>query len=237
MAWFRLHQSRFMVASFFSLLTAVCFWQALATPSETRQILWAWLCLNTNLMSLAYWLNRPRLILGKTRAGRINPLLLAVNLPWLLFSWVIWWLQQRFSREPALSNLGTTGWAVGCYPGRRYPGDQFDVLIDLTAEFPRASVRDGNYFAIPNLDAVALTHPPDEQELHRLNIGPGTRVLVHCAQGHGRSATWCALAFRELGWFAHAEEAHRFILEHRPKAQISTSQRAQFNQKADSPTA
>lgn len=225
---FRRHQTRYSVAFFFSLLTAVCCWQALESTQWWQRTLWLWPALNTNLMSLAYWLNRPRLILGKTPTGRIDPLLLAANFPWLVFSWLVWWLQQRLSREPALNRLGDTGWCIGCYPGRNYPADQFDVIVDLTAEFPRARCSDAAYAAVPNLDAAALTNPPDEEQLHQLGIGPGTRVFVHCAQGHGRSATWCALAFREMGWFADAEQAHQFILEARPKAKLAISQRHQI---------
>ncbi len=219
--------NRRLVAVFFSMLAAVALWQTTLNVGWTRS-LWLWLFVNTNLLSLAYWLNQPRLILGKTRNGRLNPLFLVANLPWLLFSWTVWWLQQRLSREAAAHRLGDSGWTIGAYPGRRYPLGTYDVVIDLTAEFPAPHRGDAVYGAVPHLDAAALARLPDIALLHQLGIGPRSRVLVHCAQGHGRSATWCAAALTAMGHFESAQQAHAWILGYRPLAKLSYSQRKQL---------
>jgi protein-tyrosine phosphatase len=64
--------------------------------------------------------------------------------------------------------------------------------LDLTAELPATSVLGGTerYLTLPVLDA----EPPTASQLARaiafLDAGePQGRVLVHCALGHGRSAT------------------------------------------------
>lgn len=222
-----MHSHRRLVALFFGLLAAVALWQAGLFSGWSRS-LWLWVFVNTNLFCLAYGLNQPRLILGKTRHGRINPLFFVANLPWLLFSWLVWWLQQKLLREPAAHHLGDSGWTIGAYPGRGYPPNRYDVVVDLTAEFPAARVVDAAYVALPNLDAVALSHPPDVALLHQLGIGPHSRVFVHCAQGHGRSATWCATALTAMGRFDCTSQAHAWILSFRPQATLSYSQRKQL---------
>lgn len=219
--------NRVVIACFFSLLAAVALWQTVATTGW-QQSLWLWVLVNTNLFSLAYWLNQPRLILGKTPHGRVNPLFLVANLPWLLFSWLVWWLQQRFTPEAATHALGDSGWTIGAYPGRRVPSDRYDVVVDLTAEFPAPRVTDAAYVALPNLDAVALMRLPDIALLHQLGIGPQSRVLVHCAQGHGRSATWCAAALTAMGRFEDTQQAHAWLLSFRPRAKLSYAQRKQL---------
>jgi len=44
---------------------------------------------NLLVMTIAYALNNPKLILAKKEDGSVNYFMLFLNLPWLLFSWFV----------------------------------------------------------------------------------------------------------------------------------------------------
>jgi protein-tyrosine phosphatase len=99
-------------------------------------------------------------------------------------------------------------------------------VIDLTAEFPAPRglrSREG-YRCVPMLDAFV----PDEGTLFALVKeileAPGT-VLVHCAQGHGRSALVAAVLLAR-GLCVEPADAEAFIRRARPGARLHPEQRA-----------
>jgi protein-tyrosine phosphatase len=58
-----------------------------------------------------------------------------------------------------------------------------------------------------------------------VEIGAETVVLVHCAQGHGRTASFVALLLGRLGIASTVEDAVALIQACRPLARMSRSQR------------
>lgn len=71
--------------------------------------LWlCWLCwwcaLAVGLVGVAYLFNWPG-IFGKSARGRQHLMARLVLMPWLLFTWITWWLVQRLSSEPAWHTL------------------------------------------------------------------------------------------------------------------------------------
>ncbi len=71
---------------FFLTLTAYLIYLVLVIESNVKYIL-SWPLINLGLMTIAYSLNKPEIILGKNSTGKINKLLLVLNLPWLLLTW------------------------------------------------------------------------------------------------------------------------------------------------------
>lgn len=185
-------------------------------------ILLAWSFLNFSIFSLAYGLNKPAYILGKNRDGEISTPLLIINLPWLSVTWFVFQIQALLSKENKIDNICGTNWCISGFPGLSYDSG-FELIIDLTAEFPKANHSNVNYVCFSNLDGVALN-----SFVGQLGLNKDSKVLIHCAQGHGRSAAWCSLCMYEAVFFASALEAYQHILKSRPAARVSKSQYAQL---------
>jgi len=80
---------------------------------------------------------------------------------------------------------------------------------------------------VPILDASS---PSDRQLREAIDWIVARRsenrtVLIHCAQGHGRSATVAAVALCRLGEASHFDEAIALVRSSRPKARPSKAQR------------
>ncbi len=54
------------------------------------------------------------------------------------------------------------------------------------------------------------------------------KILIHCAQGHGRSATYASLLIAQLFPTISPQEALTLILESRPSAMPSKAQLSQI---------
>jgi len=148
--------------------------------------------------------------------------LILINLPWLIFTWGIWALESLLSREDAINKIQDTNISIGRYPRFSKLQDEYDMIVDVTAEFPKSCDHAG-YVCLPNLDGVALRNV----ELP-YPIDPNQRVLIHCAQGHGRSATFAAILMNQMNEQISKEEAYKKITEARPAARIASEQRAQL---------
>jgi hypothetical protein len=159
---------------------------------------------------------------GKKTNGKTSWFRLTVNLPWLLFSWVTWLLLACISREDAMNHVTGTNVSIARWPVFGVNLSQFEVIVDLAAEFPRFYPFDGRYRSTPNLDGVELVNFLTSNELTQ-----ATKILVHCAQGHGRSAAFVALLLGRLGYAANAHDAIARIVQARPRANMSRNQRRQ----------
>lgn len=207
-------------AFFSSLAIAILYWFSISHG------LFLWLLiyplLNCIILFVAYLLNWPSLILGKTATGQINSLLLLVNLPWLLLTWVIWVIEAIASSEAQINRIDSTNIYVGRYPYLTQT-KQFDWVIDLTAEFLPCKTVAKQYICLSNLDGIPLrntNHPP--------HLSPNQKILIHCAQGHGRSATYAALLMSQLLPNTSPQQALSLVLESRPGAKPSKAQLSQL---------
>lgn len=162
------------------------------------------------------------MLMGKTKTGQINLILLIINLPWLLLTWAIWLLEVTVSPEDKMNRIGQTNIYLGCYP-RFTKIEKFDLIIDLTAEFPPCKAGAKEYICLPNLDGIKLRNTA---RLPRLSMKQ--KILIHCAQGHGRSASYASLLIPQLFPTISSQEALSLILKNRPGAKPSKVQLSQI---------
>jgi len=211
---------------------------ALATAyasSQSGSIISRVVCAQTALgffgVALAQWFKAPRILL-KRGDGRLR-----------LWSWFLFWpyhllshaslVLYRLAPGEALFHEILPGLFLGCRlrereAARLIAQDPWSVL-DLTSEFSEpACFRDGTtYRSLPLLDHTA----PSVEQLTQgvLFIAerlPASRVYVHCAVGHGRSATFIAAYLLARGVATTPEQAADFLKTKRPGVHINASQRA-----------
>ena len=155
------------------------------------------------------------------RRGRLHPVSIALFWPYLLLNWLVW--------HP----LRLTGDAYvevepGLFLGRRLvasEGCPFGAVLDLTCEFnePKPLREAAAYLCLPVLDGVAPTRGQLEAAL--LFIRSHDEVYVHCAMGHGRSATVVIAHLLMTDAEVDVSEAERRLQELRPGVRLRPGQR------------
>lgn len=178
------------------------------------------------MVGIAYLGIGPR-VFGKSLDGRLNGLHVFALWPYFLVAWGLWQVKSRFLGENAHDEV-----APGIIVGRRPLGAaevpaHATVVVDLTSEFRRApsTQRIERYECLPTLDTAA----PDLEAMRTLldriegETGP---VYVHCAMGHGRSATVAAALMIRRGLAEDVDEAVSQMIEARPKVRLHAGQRA-----------
>jgi hypothetical protein len=147
-----------------------------------------------------------------------------MNLPFLVIYWITWLIRHFAFRHDPVNAIVETNVSVSCWPGFHVTLDRYDLVIDATSELPKW-YRTGNakYVCLPNLDGVPL----DRYELP-VEMDRDMRILVHCAQGRGRSALLAGLILLKLGYAETAEEAVQLLKQSRPTVTLSQHQMAQL---------
>ena len=209
-------------AIFFLILASASLFCFISLEYATRW-LFLWVALSGAVLAFAYALNRPALVCGKRPSGEISLVIASINFPWLLFTWIVWLFIAVLSREPRVNFINGTNIAISQYPLFGVDIANFERVIDLTAEFPRFYSSSGHYLCMPNLDGVELGTINSRTELN-----PNEKVLVHCAQGHGRSAAFVTLLLLDNSIFPTLDAAQRAIVNSRPGARVSVVQQNQL---------
>ncbi len=155
------------------------------------------------------------------------------TLPW--YAWAVWWpvfvwqwlgheFVRAFSKEPVANEVGPGVW-VGRRPRvHELPGG-IKIVVDLCAELPAVrGVRDGRvYVTIPTLDARAPTAAEIAEAVDQVIAADGP-AFIHCAFGHGRSATVAAAVLVRRG-DATLEDVERKMKAIRPRIGLNSHQR------------
>jgi protein-tyrosine phosphatase len=176
------------------------------------------------LVAAAYAGLGPR-VFGKRRDGRLAWWAVLLLLPYLGLTWLVWHAQRRLSREPCCHAA-----APGLWLGRRAYGHELppevSLVVDLTAEFaePRGVRRGRTYLCVPILDGTATDEKTFRDLIGQIVAWPGG-VYIHCAMGHGRSATLAAAVLLARGLAGTAGEAEQLLRRARPGVRLKPAQR------------
>jgi len=186
---------------------------------------WAWLliwpALNLLALAAAYGRWGPAL-LGKTASGQVALWARFFFLPFHLYILGIWHLARALGREPAFAFV-----TEDLILSRRLLAHEIPPgvvnWVDLCAEFadpPQARNRT-NYIFLPAMDAGF----PDPADLNRAidRLRPGT-TLVHCAQGHGRTALFALALLARRGQIQSIDQGMALIGKARPGAALNRHQ-------------
>jgi hypothetical protein len=186
---------------------------------------WIWVGLSFGAVGIAYLARRPD-VFGKRLDGGIGAARVVVLLPFFALTWGLWLATRIFSRAPPFNEI-----APGLWIARR-PATRMDLpagvlmIVDLTAELPRTRglPRGIAYTCLPTLDGTA----PEQAEFDGLvaHLVGARSIYVHCASGHGRSATLAAALLIARGVSASVPAAEERIRAARPGVRLSRAQRA-----------
>lgn len=212
-----------MAYAFVFVLLAV---QAFLLAWFAKSFVAAWLGTIALMVAAAYYLRAPHW-LGKKPDGRLP-----------LYSWVLWgphlgvsWLTytafRAIKRQRACDLV-----APRIYVGRRPRSPEIPkdvtLVIDLCAEIPtHAYIRDNyTYLALPTLDGTDPTEADFERAIVAFRATSGA-AYIHCAFGHGRSATVAAAIMLDQGLF-DAETVEAEMKKARASIRMSGPQRGRL---------
>jgi protein-tyrosine phosphatase len=201
------------------ILAAVFGWLALST--HVWLLLWPAVVMVA--VAVVYAARAPRAF-GKRADGTLAWYAWLIWAPWFTYMWIAHELARRATREPVANEV-----APGVWVGRRpRPGELpagTAVVVDLCAEFPRArGIAEGRtYVTIPTLDATAPTPSEIAHAVDVVLATPGA-AFIHCAFGHGRSATVAAAVLIRRG-DATLDDVEAKMKSHRPRIGLNAGQR------------
>jgi protein-tyrosine phosphatase len=184
----------------------------------------AWFSLGFSLLAAAYLLERPQLF-GKRPNGTLAPWAVVVALPVVVLNYGLWTFKSLLREEPANHEVAPRIF-VGRLP---LPGDLpegITAIVDVTSELiahPQVRIHPG-YRVYPMLDDGFVEAGELERIIAELVDLPGA-ILIHCAAGHGRSATLAAALGIARGHFADPEHAETAMRRVRPKIKLRRQQR------------
>ncbi len=200
------------------VLAAVCVW--LAISAHAWILLWPALVMVA--VSIAYLVRAPAAF-GKRPDGTLPAWAWLAWGPWFLYMWIAHELARRATSEPVGNEV-----APGIWVGRRpRPGELaagVTIVVDLCAEFPRAAGIACAYLTIPTLDATSPT-PAQLAGAVDAVLAAGGAAFIHCAFGHGRSATVAAAVLVRRG-DATLEDVEAKMKAVRPRIGLNRNQRA-----------
>ncbi len=206
----------------FLIISSALFTSALGR--DVWMLFFVWPALNFLALAFQYLFGW-RCALRKRSDGLLSSWTLVFMLPYLALSYSVWHLQRLLSKEPSCNEV-----VPGLFIARRLlPGElpaNISLIIDLTIEFaePQAIRNACEYSSFPILDATA----PDNVEMLKIVqfiVGHSERIVVHCANGHGRSATVVACVLISKGLSRDATDAIAQVRTARPRARLNSDQR------------
>jgi protein-tyrosine phosphatase len=133
-------------------------------------------------------------------------------------------LARSLTDEPVGNEVAPGVW-VGRRPRRHELPAGIAIVVDLCAELPEApGVAAGHrYLAIPTLDATAPSPGDIVRAVDAVLAAPGA-AFIHCAFGHGRSATIAAAVLVRRG-DATLDDVERMLRAARPRIGLNAHQR------------
>lgn len=212
----------------FTLFGLVCAFYAVTSPPLLVRLLTASFAIAFVGVGLAYAFIGPRAFLKKSN-GQLHPLSYLLFWPYHLLNALTLFAFRRSAKENPFDQIADNVY-LGCLLSRN---DEADIqrlglasVLDLTCEFGETlTLRRLSYLCIPTLD----TYPPSVKQLEtgarwiqeEASKGP---IYVHCALGHGRSATFVAAYLLLSGKANTPEAAIEHIQKLRPRIGLHPQQ-------------
>ncbi|MED5463479.1 MAG: dual specificity protein phosphatase family protein [Myxococcota bacterium] len=195
----------------------------------SAQWLWllGWYVLACLLCGLSFLSVGPA-IFNKSETGQIPPLRMFILAPWRWLYMCTVGLQRLRRREAA------TEVSPGLWLSRRLRPSELPagvrLVVDLCAESPRMEglASEVDYLCLPTLDGCPPAREAFERLVASVNEHPGP-VLIHCAHGHGRSATLMVAVLVRRGVVPDPETAYALLREKRPGVYLHSGQRRLVN--------
>lgn len=174
------------------------------------------------IVAIGYLGVGPR-VFGKHSNGGRSLVATIFLLPYLLLTLATWHLVRLVSQEPAVNRVDPD-----LFLSRRLLSDELPngvkTVVDLTCEFTDPPFACDNYHCFPFLDASCPT--ADElNELAKRILTLPKPVLIHCAQGHGRTGLVAAAVLLVAGKASTSAEALALVRTVRPGIELNASQR------------
>lgn len=182
-----------------------------------------WPALSFLIVAMAYLTNKPAIFL-KSAWGQLpfySRLLLA---PYLIEVWLLWHVLRAATREAAFHQISEQFIASRRLLASELP-DGVDWVIDLTCEFtePTAIREMTGYRCLPTLDGSTPPLNATLQLVEKITRSGGT-ALVHCAQGHGRTAMLTTIMLVRAGDCDGFDDALARVQKVRPEAKPNHQQ-------------
>lgn len=200
---------------------------ALSHPWLPLQFLLGWSALAFGLLSLAYAGAGARLLLKRADGSLAWPglLLFAPYHGWSRFTIGLVRLKHRQAYHEIVPGL-YLGRKLRFHEGERLARAGLTHVLDLTAELQEClPFRRLTYRVLPVLDMTGPSQGQLREAMEFLDEAlAGGSVYVHCAVGHGRSATVVAAYLLWTGRATTPEEAVRQLKAIRPRVRLSPSQ-------------
>lgn len=213
----------------FGIIAAGCWWLVWQARSAIPAAVFAHAAISFTIVTLGYAALGPR-IYGKSAAtGRVSWVFWIALLPVHALNALAFFLVRRYGGENWCDEV-----LPGVLLGRRLTGSEGALMkergvastLDLTSEFEDpAFVRALPHKTITVLDDSAPTAEQLREGLAWLSTAPRP-VYVHCALGHGRSATFVAALALATGAAADAASAEAVLKKIRPGVRLNGVQRA-----------
>lgn len=187
------------------------------------------------LVAVAYFGAGPRLLF-KSTTGRRHAFAWVVHWPFFTLTAISYRISLLLSRELAYVQI-----VPNVFLGRRLTASEakhakvegWAAVLDLAAELPEPRLlrEVKGYRSLPVLDATAmsLNQLRDAVEWVKQHAAMGP-VYVHCALGHGRSATVVAAYLLASGLAPDAKAAIKHLRQLRPGVRLNRPQRRLLDQ-------
>lgn len=186
----------------------------------------AWPVVSLLLVAAAYALGTAA-VFGKRADGSRARWAQAALFPYLCFARCVWELQTRLSFEPPW-HVVHERWVIARRLRLRELPPDVSAILDLTCELtdPRALREHQGYRCRPLLDANTMPATELRELVHSLGLPGEGRLLVHCANGHGRTGLVAAAWLYCQGIDSTPRAALERIRRQRPLVRLRRNQRA-----------
>lgn len=187
----------------------------------------AWPASSVLIVGVAYLGPGPGVFGKRKHDGRLAPWNVALLFPYFAVAWTLWQLKSRFFSSHPWHEVAP-GVRLGRRPLHRgeLPADT-RCVVDLCSEFPRAvpEVAVARYVCLPTLDTSVAPDPELAALVESIaeEVGP---LYLHCAMGHGRSATVAAALLIRRGVCSDVDDAVAALKKARPGVHLHAVQRA-----------